>query len=99
MAFSAVTFSCIFVISARLEGMLLEAKGAWAEAERAYAVLLETNPNDQVLYLLLHPLLAFRPLILPYYRITPSLPCLAIVFQKWSSKLFLFFSFFTLSNF
>jgi hypothetical protein len=39
-------------ISARLEGMLLEAKGAWAEAERAYAVILENNPNEQVLYLL-----------------------------------------------
>ncbi|KAJ3685703.1 hypothetical protein LUZ61_014867 [Rhynchospora tenuis] len=34
----------------RLEGMLLEAKGAWAEAERAYAVLLENNPNDQLLH-------------------------------------------------
>ncbi|XP_078177801.1 uncharacterized protein LOC144572211 [Carex rostrata] len=35
---------------ARLQGMLLEAKGAWAEAERAYAVLLETNPNDQLIH-------------------------------------------------
>jgi hypothetical protein len=41
--------------------MFLEAKGSWAEAERAYAVILENNPNDQVLYLL-YPLLAFRTL-------------------------------------
>uniref|UniRef100_A0A7N0TA71 ER membrane protein complex subunit 2 n=1 Tax=Kalanchoe fedtschenkoi TaxID=63787 RepID=A0A7N0TA71_KALFE len=32
----------------RLEGMLLEAKGAWAEAEKAYSSLLEDNPFDQV---------------------------------------------------
>lgn len=34
--------------SARLEGMLLEAKGSWAEAEKAYTSLLEENPLDQV---------------------------------------------------
>lgn len=28
--------------------MLLEAKGSWAEAENAYASLLEDNPLDQV---------------------------------------------------
>lgn len=28
----------------------MEAKGAWAEEERAYAVILKTNPNDQFLY-------------------------------------------------
>lgn len=32
----------------RLEGLLLEAKGAWAEAEKAYERLLEDNPLDQV---------------------------------------------------
>eukprot|EP00262_Sarcandra_glabra_P004844 TRINITY_DN16085_c0_g1_i1.p1 TRINITY_DN16085_c0_g1~~TRINITY_DN16085_c0_g1_i1.p1 ORF type:complete len:303 (-),score=45.40 TRINITY_DN16085_c0_g1_i1:291-1199(-) len=31
----------------RLEGMLLEAKGSWADAEKAYARLLEDNPLDQ----------------------------------------------------
>lgn len=31
----------------RLEAMLLEAKGLWAEAEKAYASLLEENPFDQ----------------------------------------------------
>lgn len=35
---------------ARLEAMLLEAKGAWADAERAYAVILENNPNDQLVH-------------------------------------------------
>ncbi|KAJ3693995.1 hypothetical protein LUZ60_009475 [Juncus effusus] len=35
---------------ARLQGMLLEAKGAWDEAEREYAVLLEVNPNDQQIH-------------------------------------------------
>lgn len=34
----------------KLEGMLLEAKGAWAEAEKAYARLLEDNPLDQVIH-------------------------------------------------
>ncbi|KAK1287871.1 hypothetical protein QJS10_CPB19g00889 [Acorus calamus] len=34
----------------RLEGMLLEAKGSWEDAENAYARLLEDNPLDQVLY-------------------------------------------------
>lgn len=28
--------------------MLLEAKGLWAEAEKAYSSLLEDNPCDQV---------------------------------------------------
>jgi len=32
----------------RLEGMLLEAKGSWGEAEKAYSSLLEDNPFDQV---------------------------------------------------
>lgn len=31
--------------------MLLEAKGLWAEAEKAYASLLEENPFDQVIIL------------------------------------------------
>lgn len=31
--------------------MLLEAKGLWAEAEKAYASLLEENPCDQVIIL------------------------------------------------
>ncbi|KAJ8641683.1 hypothetical protein MRB53_018377 [Persea americana] len=35
---------------ARLEGMLLEAKGSWAEAEKAYAHLLKDNPLDQVIH-------------------------------------------------
>ncbi|XWS57661.1 hypothetical protein CRYUN_Cryun09bG0192600 [Craigia yunnanensis] len=34
----------------RLEGMLLEAKGSWAEAEKAYSSLLEDNPLDQVIH-------------------------------------------------
>ncbi|KAF2287815.1 hypothetical protein GH714_002816 [Hevea brasiliensis] len=33
-----------------LEGMLLEAKGSWTEAEKAYLSLLEDNPLDQVIY-------------------------------------------------
>lgn len=36
-------------ITARLEAILLEAKGSWAEAEKAYASLLEENPVDQVM--------------------------------------------------
>lgn len=32
----------------RLEAMLLEAKGSWAEAEKAYSSLLEDNPLDQM---------------------------------------------------
>ncbi|KAH7571926.1 hypothetical protein JRO89_XS04G0167800 [Xanthoceras sorbifolium] len=32
---------------ARLEAILLEAKGSWSEAEKAYASLLEDNPLDQ----------------------------------------------------
>ncbi|ONK80223.1 uncharacterized protein A4U43_C01F15280 [Asparagus officinalis] len=34
----------------RLEGMLLEVKGAWPEAEKAYQRLLEDNPLDQVIH-------------------------------------------------
>uniref|UniRef100_A0A5B7A6Q1 ER membrane protein complex subunit 2 n=2 Tax=Davidia involucrata TaxID=16924 RepID=A0A5B7A6Q1_DAVIN len=34
----------------RLEAMLLEAKGSWAEAEKAYTSLLEDNPFDQVIH-------------------------------------------------
>ncbi|KAL6989525.1 hypothetical protein U1Q18_015276 [Sarracenia purpurea var. burkii] len=34
----------------RLEAMLLEAKGSWAEAEKAYSSLLEDNPLDQVIH-------------------------------------------------
>ncbi|THG17441.1 hypothetical protein TEA_006831 [Camellia sinensis var. sinensis] len=34
----------------RLEAMLLEAKGLWAEAEKAYSSLLEDNPLDQVIH-------------------------------------------------
>ncbi|TYI16368.1 hypothetical protein ES332_A08G250100v1 [Gossypium tomentosum] len=34
----------------RLEGMLLEAKGLWAEAEKVYSSLLEDNPLDQVIH-------------------------------------------------
>ncbi|KAL5566239.1 hypothetical protein UlMin_029403 [Ulmus minor] len=34
----------------RLEAMLLEAKGLWQEAEKAYSSLLEDNPFDQVVH-------------------------------------------------
>ncbi|KAL8028790.1 hypothetical protein ABFX02_14G183600 [Erythranthe guttata] len=34
----------------RLEAMLLEAKGAWSEAEKAYSSLLEENQFDQVIH-------------------------------------------------
>ncbi|CDP08539.1 unnamed protein product [Coffea canephora] len=34
----------------RLEAMLLEAKGSWAEAEKAYMSLLEDNPLDQIVH-------------------------------------------------
>ncbi|KAG8391019.1 hypothetical protein BUALT_Bualt01G0144500 [Buddleja alternifolia] len=34
----------------RLEAMLLEAKGLWAEAENAYSSLLEDNQYDQVIH-------------------------------------------------
>lgn len=37
------------IFSGRLEAMMHEARGAWAEAERAYALLLENNPFDQVI--------------------------------------------------
>lgn len=39
------------LVTGRLEAMLLEAKGLWAEAEKAYASLLEENPCDQVIIL------------------------------------------------
>ncbi|AQK61620.1 Protein prenylyltransferase superfamily protein [Zea mays] len=35
---------------ARLEARLFEAKGEWAEAERAYALILENNPFDQIVH-------------------------------------------------
>ncbi|XP_051147433.1 uncharacterized protein LOC127262674 isoform X2 [Andrographis paniculata] len=34
----------------RLEAMMLEAKGVWAEAEKAYSSLLEDNQFDQVIH-------------------------------------------------
>ncbi|KAL7083890.1 hypothetical protein ACP275_14G189500 [Erythranthe tilingii] len=34
----------------RLEAMLLEAKGSWSEAEKAYSSLLEENQFDQVIH-------------------------------------------------
>ncbi|KAA8544959.1 hypothetical protein F0562_019646 [Nyssa sinensis] len=34
----------------KLEAMLLEAKGSWVEAEKAYTSLLEDNPLDQVIH-------------------------------------------------
>ncbi|XP_004302029.1 PREDICTED: ER membrane protein complex subunit 2 [Fragaria vesca subsp. vesca] len=34
----------------KLEAMLLEAKGSWAEAEKAYSSLLEDSPLDQVIH-------------------------------------------------
>ncbi|KAL3537841.1 hypothetical protein ACH5RR_001207 [Cinchona calisaya] len=34
----------------RLEAMLLEAKGLWADAEKAYSNLLEENPLDQIIH-------------------------------------------------
>ncbi|KAH8507487.1 hypothetical protein H0E87_009872 [Populus deltoides] len=34
----------------RLEALLLEAKGSWGEAEKAYSSLLEDNPFDQVVH-------------------------------------------------
>ncbi|XVF42157.1 hypothetical protein PTKIN_Ptkin01aG0337300 [Pterospermum kingtungense] len=34
----------------RLVGMLHEAKGLWAEAEKAYSSLLEDNPLDQIIH-------------------------------------------------
>lgn len=40
--------TCFMVFSGRLEAMLLEAKGLWAEAGQAYSSLLEENPSDQV---------------------------------------------------
>ncbi|XP_077215006.1 uncharacterized protein LOC143849728 [Tasmannia lanceolata] len=35
---------------ARLEGMLFEAKGSWADAEKAYSLILEDTPLDQVIH-------------------------------------------------
>ncbi|KAF8392336.1 hypothetical protein HHK36_022678 [Tetracentron sinense] len=34
----------------RLEGMLLEAKGSWADAEKTYSNFLEDDPLDQVIH-------------------------------------------------
>ncbi|CAL9145887.1 uncharacterized protein LOC135628169 [Musa acuminata AAA Group] len=34
----------------RVEGMLLESKGAWAEAEKVYARLLDDSPLDQIIH-------------------------------------------------
>ncbi|KAH7849106.1 hypothetical protein Vadar_013062 [Vaccinium darrowii] len=34
----------------KLEALILEAKGSWAEAEKAYSNLLEDNPLDQVIH-------------------------------------------------
>lgn len=34
----------------RLEAMLLEAKGSWEKAEKAYSSLLEDNPLDQIIH-------------------------------------------------
>ncbi|KAL5199724.1 hypothetical protein ABZP36_020927 [Zizania latifolia] len=34
----------------RLEALLFEAKGEWADAERAYALILENNPFDQIVH-------------------------------------------------
>jgi len=54
-----VAKDCIGVLSkqfpgstrvARLEALLFEAKGEWAEAERAYALILENNPFDQIVH-------------------------------------------------
>ena len=43
-----MVFSFFTQITGRLEAMLLEAKGSWGEAEKAYSSLLEDNPFDQV---------------------------------------------------
>ncbi|TVU33566.1 hypothetical protein EJB05_25391 [Eragrostis curvula] len=54
-----VAKDCIGVLSkqfpgsnrvARLEALLFEAKGEWEEAERAYALILENNPFDQIVH-------------------------------------------------
>jgi len=54
-----VAKDCIGVLSkqfpgstrvARLEALLFEAKGEWTEAERAYALILENNPFDQIVH-------------------------------------------------
>ncbi|KAF0911571.1 hypothetical protein E2562_011196 [Oryza meyeriana var. granulata] len=34
----------------RLEALLFEAKGEWADAERSYALILENNPFDQIVH-------------------------------------------------
>ncbi|XP_052145511.1 uncharacterized protein LOC127764643 [Oryza glaberrima] len=34
----------------RLEALLFEAKGEWTDAERAYALILENNPFDQIVH-------------------------------------------------
>jgi hypothetical protein len=38
----------LVIYSGKLEALLLEAKGMWEEAEKAYTSLLEDNPLDQV---------------------------------------------------
>lgn len=38
------------IYSGKLEALLLEAKGMWEEAEKAYTSLLEDNPLDQVIH-------------------------------------------------
>lgn len=51
LAYVHLLFSSILIfkcITGRLEGILLEAKGSWAEAEKAYSSLLEDNPLDPV---------------------------------------------------
>ncbi|XP_052302182.1 uncharacterized protein LOC127904154 [Populus trichocarpa] len=45
-----MVFSFFAQITGRLEAMLLEAKGSWGEAEKAYSSLLEDNPFDQVVH-------------------------------------------------
>ncbi|RWR82212.1 ER membrane protein complex subunit 2-A [Cinnamomum micranthum f. kanehirae] len=52
VAIAAMDCQHFDVAEARLEGMLLEAKGSCAELEKAYTHLLEDNPLDQVLYTL-----------------------------------------------
>lgn len=50
--------------------MLLEAKGLWSEAEKAYTSLLEENPFDQVTILTV-----LREAIYMYVFIFQFLPC------------------------
>ncbi|CAN7107834.1 unnamed protein product [Brassica rapa subsp. narinosa] len=55
----AVAQNCIKVLQkkfpeskrvGKLEALLIEAKGMWEEAEKAYSILLEDNPLDQVIH-------------------------------------------------